>query len=98
MTFLLRFLLFITAFFLLRRLLTRLFGKKPGSSQKRTEPQAGPRQEISGHTVKDPQCGTYVATSIAVPLQLKGKTYHFCSTQCRDRYLGDSGESKHSVA
>lgn len=94
MTFLLRFLLFVTAFYILKKLVNYLFGKRAGSSGKHAKPSTGTRKEISGQTVKDPQCGTYVATSIAVPLQVKGKTYHFCSTQCRDEYLKDSDQSE----
>jgi YHS domain-containing protein len=36
---------------------------------------------------RDPLCGTYVAEDISFRLEEDGKTLHFCSEQCRARYL-----------
>jgi len=36
--------------------------------------------------VRDPVCGTFVATEISYPLELDGESLHFCSAECRDRY------------
>ncbi|HXP84441.1 MAG TPA: YHS domain-containing protein [Bryobacteraceae bacterium] len=35
---------------------------------------------------KDPVCGTFVAPSTAWQKVSGGKTYYFCSTQCRDQF------------
>jgi YHS domain-containing protein len=37
--------------------------------------------------VKDPQCGTYIPQSEALTGTLGGKTHHFCSPECRDKFL-----------
>lgn len=36
---------------------------------------------------QDPQCGTYVAEDISCRLEEGGKTLHFCSEECRMRYV-----------
>lgn len=35
---------------------------------------------------RDPQCGTYVPRGDAVAATVRGKSYWFCSTRCRDEY------------
>ena len=53
---------------------------------------SGPRQPPPENTprgedmVRDPSCGTFLAKSGAIELSLKGKTYYFCSEQCRDEF------------
>ena len=37
--------------------------------------------------VRDPECGTYVPRNDAVKSEVKGKSYYFCSKECRDKYL-----------
>ncbi len=41
------------------------------------------RPAISGHLVKDPVCGTYVAENTAI----RAKDAFFCSEECRQKYL-----------
>jgi YHS domain-containing protein len=36
---------------------------------------------------RDPFCGTYVAEDISCRLEEGGSTLHFCSEECRMRYL-----------
>lgn len=36
--------------------------------------------------VKDPQCGTYLPKSDAVPAQMNGRTIYFCSPACQKAY------------
>jgi YHS domain-containing protein len=36
---------------------------------------------------RDPVCGTHVAAKVSLPLEVEGRTYHFCSAECRARYL-----------
>ena len=36
---------------------------------------------------RDPSCGTYVAEDISHRLEEGGKTLHFCSEECRMRYI-----------
>jgi YHS domain-containing protein len=36
---------------------------------------------------RDPSCGTFVSPEISIRSTQAGQTHHFCSEQCRDRYL-----------
>jgi YHS domain-containing protein len=36
---------------------------------------------------RDPACGTFVSPEISVAVTRAGQEIHFCSEQCRDRYL-----------
>jgi YHS domain-containing protein len=48
----------------------------------------GPATSPDGSTLlhQDPVCGTYVAASSSLRKISKGKVYHFCSEECRDRF------------
>ncbi len=37
--------------------------------------------------VKDSVCGTYVLARDATHLRIHGKTYYFCSEECRKRFV-----------
>ena len=36
---------------------------------------------------RDPCCGTFVSPEVSVRAMRAGRVEHFCSEQCRDRYL-----------
>jgi YHS domain-containing protein len=42
----------------------------------------------TGELRKDPVCGTFISTATAFQKAIKGETYYFCSTQCRDKFKG----------
>ena len=67
----------------IRSFVVRFFNP-PG--QKQQVPRRPPQQGVSGHMVKDPQCGMYVAADLAIPARTRDKTLYFCSTECRDLY------------
>jgi YHS domain-containing protein len=46
--------------------------------------QGGPVEEM----VQDPACGTWVPLSQAIASRQGSVTHHFCSPECRDRFLG----------
>jgi YHS domain-containing protein len=52
-------------------------------------PQATPKPEIplSGELKKDPACGTYISAATSIKRTVDGETYHFCSAECRDKYV-----------
>jgi len=58
-------------------------------------PQAGQQsQQAGGHRVpltgelkKDPTCGTYISAATSIKETVGGETLHFCSKQCRDKYV-----------
>lgn len=65
---------------------------KPGSTQHgSTMPGSGPRPAnqvpLTGELKKDPVCGTYIAAATAIKEKVGGQTLHFCSTECRDKYV-----------
>ena len=60
---------------------------KPGST---TQGTAGaPRQQVplTGELKKDPVCGTYIAAATSLQEKVGGQTFHFCSQECRDKYV-----------
>jgi YHS domain-containing protein len=40
--------------------------------------------------VRDPVCGMHVAEVLSVPLREGGEILHFCSAECRDKYVKDT--------
>lgn len=44
----------------------------------------------AGRLVRDPVCGVHVAQERALELSEGGSVVHFCSTACRDQYLGNA--------
>ena len=88
MGWLIRLFLFFLVLTLVRSLVARLFSgrvKPRRSRPTRRTPQT--KRTIEGHMVKDPQCGIYVATDLAVTAKSKNQTLHFCSEDCRDTFL-----------
>jgi len=37
--------------------------------------------------IKDPQCGAYFMKQKGIEARIAGKTIHFCSPACRDKFL-----------
>jgi YHS domain-containing protein len=37
--------------------------------------------------VRDPVCGMHVAEELSIPLREGGELVHFCSAECRDKYV-----------
>jgi YHS domain-containing protein len=42
---------------------------------------------LTGELKKDPVCGTYIAAATSIKEQVGRETYHFCSQECRDKYV-----------
>jgi YHS domain-containing protein len=78
-------------------LLKRLVGWMVRSATQPSQPASQREPEISKNSggavgvsrrlVRDPVCGAHVAEVLAIPLRQDGELIHFCSAQCRDRYL-----------
>lgn len=68
---------------------------KPGSTAQRPTAQ-GPRSSpsggvpLSGELKKDPVCGTYISAASSIKEKVGGQTLHFCSKECRDKYVASS--------
>lgn len=88
MTWLLRILLFLTAFFLVRKVINFVLGLGTSSSRtSRTGRGPGREKAIEGQMVKDAHCGMYVASSLALSLDSGEGAVYFCSQDCKDAYL-----------
>ncbi len=72
-------------------LLRRIVGSMAvGQSSKDQPDVVVPQDAVSRRLVRDPICGMHMAETIAVPLRNGGELLHFCSVECRDRFLKGS--------
>jgi YHS domain-containing protein len=55
-----------------------------------------PNDAVGQKLVRDPVCGMHVAEGLALPLRQGSEILHFCSAECRDKYL--SGDHKLSAS
>jgi len=72
---------------LLARVLAPLFA--PRGARPETRARRPARAVQQGEMLRDPVCGTWVDQRIAVTASRDGRTVHFCSAACRDRYLAE---------
>ncbi len=63
-----------------------LGGANPSSGARNTPRNAGSSHTVHGETARDPVCGMFVCTELTHRLSLNGKTLHFCSRECLERY------------
>jgi YHS domain-containing protein len=72
-------------------LLKRLFNSQVQTQAKHRQTAEGEVRnsaQLSGRRlVRDPQCGMHVAEELALPVRMGNELIHFCSMECRDRYL-----------
>jgi len=50
-------------------------------------PTASNSAPRTGELKKDPACGTYIATETSIKEKVGGEILHFCSRECRDKYV-----------
>ncbi len=68
---------------ILRRMVRNMAGASPAA-----HPDIDvPTDEVSRKLVRDPVCGMHLAESVAIPLRERGALLHFCSMDCREKYL-----------
>ena len=60
-----------------------------GAGSNRDALNDAPRPVGVNEMVKDPVCGTYVLARDATHLRTHGKTYYFCSDECRKRFINN---------
>ena len=53
----------------------------------RSPNEASHQVPLTGELKKDPVCGTYIAAATSIHEKVGGQTFHFCSQQCRDKYV-----------
>lgn len=78
----LKWLVIAAAIFILYKLITNDRGRKDKKEEKARE-----RKIASGEMVKDPICGSYVDVDSSIKVRDGAKVHHFCSYDCRQRYL-----------
>jgi YHS domain-containing protein len=62
-------------------------GANPSSTGARNSPRsANSPPAAHGETARDPVCGMFVSTELSLRLKRDGKTLHFCSQDCLERY------------
>lgn len=44
------------------------------------------KTQVQGEVARDPVCGMFVSTELSTNLTLDGRTLHFCSRECLERY------------
>ena len=71
---------------ILRRIVGRMIG---GGVQPKPYVDV-PNDAVNQKLVRDPVCGMHVAEGLALPLKQDGEIVHFCSTECRDKYLSET--------
>ncbi len=85
MVFLVRFVLFLLlALMAVRSVMRFLAGIAAGVNPEQTR---RPPQQVMGHMVKDPVCGTYVVEGRALTAARGGQQAWFCSPRCQAAWL-----------
>jgi YHS domain-containing protein len=68
-------------------ILRRIVGRM-GQGANQTKPAVDePSEAVSQKLVRDPVCGMHVAEGLSLPLREGTEILHFCSVECRDKYL-----------
>ena len=68
-------------------ILRRMVGNMAGASPPAHPDIDVPNDAISRKLVRDPVCGMHLAEAVAIPLREGGELLHFCSMDCREKYL-----------
>jgi YHS domain-containing protein len=87
-----RFMLVVLALALLRYAVVMISNAVSGSRRKGQTaghpPSPPPSGTIptAGSLKKDPVCGTFIAEASSIKETIGGRTVHFCSADCRDKF------------
>ncbi len=68
-------------------LLRRLVGKMGAAGADAQPDLVAAKDSIARKLVRDPVCGTHLAETIAIPMRNGNELLHFCSADCRDKYI-----------
>jgi len=71
-------------------LLKRLFTAQPREDGPTEGNQPMPEEPTGKKLVRDPVCGMHVAERLAFSVPTGNEMVHFCSVECRDRYLRET--------
>ena len=81
--------MFAFVIWLVRRFLA-LFMRGPQKSSRKSASTNG----TANYMVKDPVCGMYMVSRLAVRLDNGKEPTYFCSEECKNRFLGKSSGEK----
>jgi len=76
----------ILLFTFLRALLRSIFQGFKTAATPQTVSRQPPSVQAGGELMKDPVCGIYVSSAVAITRTVDGRLVHFCSKECRDKY------------
>jgi YHS domain-containing protein len=79
-----RLLFVILILWFLRRVLGNFFG--PSRPTRASENPAG----VTNNMVKDPVCGMYMDSRLAIRVESQKEAFYFCSEECKNKYLEKS--------
>jgi YHS domain-containing protein len=71
------------------RLLSRVVSNMARGAAPANRPLDVASDAASGKLVRDPVCGLHIAEGLALPVRQGAELVHFCSAECRDKYLGE---------
>jgi len=91
-----KWLVLIVAGYVLYRLFANDILKKKKASEEESAAELQ-RKVASGEMVKDPQCGAYVSVDGNISIRDGNRIYHFCSYECRDKYLQSLEDGTHEL-
>jgi YHS domain-containing protein len=63
------------------------FGDMMRPAPQPNQPNLDSHVPMGGELKKDPSCGTYISTATSIKENVGGETIHFCSKECRDKYV-----------
>ena len=69
---------------------TKGLGALLNPASPRPKTPAGASVPLTGELRRDPVCGTFVPTTTALKHVSGADTVHFCSTECRDKFLASA--------
>jgi len=71
-------------------LFRRFLAAFTGSPKQATKPKDGNSTGTVNHMVKDPVCGMYMDSRLAVRHESRKKSLYFCSEECKKKFLSKS--------
>lgn len=83
----LRYLFWLIVVWWTAALLRRIVGKMIRGGSESKPYVDGPGNAVTQKLVRDPVCGMHLAEGLSVSLQRGGEVLHFCSPECREKYL-----------
>ena len=57
----------------------------------RSEQRVSQDMSAVNDMVRDPVCGLYVTSEESLSAMVNGRKYHFCSVECRRKFIDDQG-------